>query len=43
VGDRGEDEGEGAAVKSGGEVAEVDRVTVGDAGGCVQDPPCCCR
>ena len=45
VGDRGEDEGEGAAVEAGGEVAEVDGVAVGDAGGCVQDPivRCCCR
>src|SRR4051794_11553146 len=39
VGGGGEDEGEGAAVKSRGEVAEVDGVTVGDAGGCAQDPP----
>lgn len=35
VGDGGEDEGEGVAVEAGGEVAEVDGVAVGDAGGCV--------
>lgn len=37
VGDGGEDEGEGVAVEAGGEVAEVDGVAVGDAGGCLQD------
>ncbi len=35
VRDRGEDEGEAAAVEAGGEVAEVDGVAVGDAGGCL--------
>ncbi|TFV45743.1 hypothetical protein [Blastococcus sp. TF02A-35] len=36
VGDRGENEGEGAAAEAGGEVDEVERVAVRDPGGCLQ-------